>query len=68
MEIAQTEQQKIAILRQIERAGYILGMMYAVVNSLDSSEAAVQSAAAYAVWNIARVTIRSIWGQMSVLC
>ena len=50
MEIAQTDQQKIAILRQIERTGTFLGMLYAG-EFLDQKP--VQQAAANAVMNIA---------------
>lgn len=50
MEIARTDQQKIAILRQIERTGTYLGMLYAG-EFLDQKP--VQQAAANAVMNIA---------------
>ena len=53
MEIARTSEQKALILRQIQRADTFLALMYAS-EFLDSSDAAVRSAAVYAVWNIAR--------------
>lgn len=53
MEIAKTNEQKVVILNQIQRAGTFLSMMYAA-EFLDSSDASVRSAAVYAVWNIAR--------------
>jgi hypothetical protein len=53
MEIARTSEQKALILRQIQRADTFLALMYAS-EFLASSDAAVRSAAVYAVWNIAR--------------
>ncbi len=53
MEIAKTNEQKITILRRIQQAGTYLSLLYAA-EFLGESDAQVRSAAAYAVWNIAR--------------
>lgn len=53
MEIAKTAEQKVAVLKKIQQADTFLAMMYAS-EFLNDSDAAVRSAAAYAVWNIAR--------------
>lgn len=53
MEIAKTNEQKVAILKRIQQTGTFLALMYAS-EFLDASDAAVRSAAVYAIWNIAR--------------
>ena len=53
MDIAKTAEQKVLILRQIQRADTFLSMMYAS-EFLDAKDAKVRSAAVYAIWNIAR--------------
>ena len=53
MEIASTGELKVMALKQIERAGTFLSLMYAS-EFLDEPDPGVRSAALYAVWNIAR--------------
>lgn len=53
MAISKTNEQKVAILRQIQQTGTFQAFMYAA-QFLDDSDASVRSAATYAVWNIAR--------------
>lgn len=52
MEIAKTNEQKAAILKEIQKTGTFLALMYAS-EFLDANDASVRSAAAYAVANIA---------------
>ncbi len=53
MEIAKTNEQKVIILKEIQKADTFLSLMYAS-EFMDDADASVRSAAIYAIWNIAR--------------